>query len=202
MSNEFLNLDPLQLFLWTTIVFLIFIIGFSLISNRKKNTNNELNSSSTELIDYKNLEPLIYSFSELNEIEKFQLSTLLKEIITEPNLIHNEKISTLNGFLENVIKDKEEKKTFVEKKQVYVKKIKVEKLIKPKSFKEKLVEKHVDLSDQELELCNYVNDGKSCSEIAVLTGLSAGSVRVYKNKLKTKMKIPKQERLSQYLASI
>ncbi len=61
--------------------------------------------------------------------------------------------------------------------------------------------KHPDLTEKEVRLCYYFKINLSAKEVANLEGLTDGSVRVYKTKLKAKMRLHPSERLTAYLKS-
>jgi DNA-binding NarL/FixJ family response regulator len=66
-------------------------------------------------------------------------------------------------------------------------------------FSNVLLLKHPYLSDKEVRLCYYFRLHLSSKEISALEGLTSGSVRVYKTKIKSKMKLDPTESLSYYL---
>lgn len=213
MNNQILNLITLQLILLAAVI----ILAVWVIYVRKKSSYFKMSLGSIDKteFDYKKLEPLIQSFSELNEMERLQLSTMLNGFLTEQTTIRNEK----NGVSKGTIKDEIEK-IVVLKKPIIKKQLReknqssensflvesiFEKPQKPYSFmtlKEILQSRHESLNEHEIELCIYVYEGKSCLEIAEMTGLTSGSVRVYKNKLKMKLNLPRKVTLSQYLATL
>ena len=68
-----------------------------------------------------------------------------------------------------------------------------------KQVKERLLENFPELSEKEILMCTYIVNGISSKEIGALLKLSNGTVRVYKNKLKTKLMVPSGFSLKQHL---
>lgn len=62
-----------------------------------------------------------------------------------------------------------------------------------------LKEKHPDLTDQEITLCSLVKLKLNSKEIGTLMGISAGSVRVYKTKLKQKLGLSQHQSFWEYI---
>jgi DNA-binding CsgD family transcriptional regulator len=60
---------------------------------------------------------------------------------------------------------------------------------------------HPDLSEKEVRLCYYFKMNLSAKDIANLEGLTHGSVRVYKTKIKAKMRVHPSGSLTAYLKS-
>lgn len=213
MNNQILNLITLQLILLAAVI----ILAVWVIYVRKKSSHFKMSFGSIDKteFDYKKLEPLIQSFSELNEMERLQLSTMLNGFVTESPTIRNQKMSASNGSIKDEIEKIVVVKKPIIKKQLREKYKSIEnslldentneKAQKPYSFmtlKSILQSRHESLNEHEIELCIYVYEGKSCLEIAEMTGLTSGSVRVYKNKLKMKLNLPRKVTLSQYLATL
>ncbi len=70
------------------------------------------------------------------------------------------------------------------------------------SFFEKLKLKHPELSPQDLNLCSYVRLQLNSKEISLISGITPGSVRVYKTKLKNKLGLKYEDNLNKYLELI
>jgi hypothetical protein len=70
------------------------------------------------------------------------------------------------------------------------------------SFFEKLKSKHPELSPQDLNLCSYVRLQLNSKEISLISGITPGSVRVYKTKLKNKLGLKYEDNLNKYLELI
>lgn len=68
-----------------------------------------------------------------------------------------------------------------------------------KLFIEKLSKEYPLLTKQELKLCVYFRLNLSSKEISVIEDITDGSARVYKTKIKTKMGLPKEMELHQFL---
>jgi len=69
-------------------------------------------------------------------------------------------------------------------------------------FAQSLLHKFPELNKKEVRLCYYFKLNLSSKEISNLEGLTNGSVRVYKTKIKAKMKVPASNSLTTYLRSI
>lgn len=71
-----------------------------------------------------------------------------------------------------------------------------------KRFNDYLRTNHPELTSQEIQLCNYYRMNLSAKEIATIEGITPGSARVYKNKLKNKLGLTQEDSVNQYLMSI
>lgn len=69
-------------------------------------------------------------------------------------------------------------------------------------FAQILKKKHPFLTDQEIGLCAYFRINTPSKEIAVLEGITDGTVRVYKNKIKNKIGLSQMDSLNEYLVNI
>jgi hypothetical protein len=69
-------------------------------------------------------------------------------------------------------------------------------------FSQVLKKKHPFLTDQEIGLCTYFRMNTPSKEIAVLEGITDGTVRVYKNKIKNKIGLSQMDSLNEYLVNI
>jgi len=69
-------------------------------------------------------------------------------------------------------------------------------------FAQLILDKFPELNKKEVRLCYYFKLNFSSKEISNLEGLTDGSVRVYKTKIKTKMKVPASNSLTTFLRSI
>lgn len=69
-------------------------------------------------------------------------------------------------------------------------------------FMNRLSENYPQLTQQELKLCVYFRLNLSSKEVSLLENITPGSVRVYKTKVKAKMKLEKEEDLHNFLNSI
>ena len=65
-----------------------------------------------------------------------------------------------------------------------------------------LRKKHPFLTDQEIGLCNYFRLNMPSKEIASMEGITDGTVRVYKNKIKNKIGLSQIDSLNEYLVNI
>ena len=62
--------------------------------------------------------------------------------------------------------------------------------------------KHPFLTDQEIGLCSYFRTNTPSKEIAIIEGITDGTVRVYKNKIKNKIGLSQMDSLNEYLVNI
>lgn len=69
-------------------------------------------------------------------------------------------------------------------------------------FQKELERAHPELSYQERTLCTYFRLHLSSKEIAVIEGITSGTVRVYKNKIKHKIGLSADESLNEYLCNL
>ena len=69
-------------------------------------------------------------------------------------------------------------------------------------FQKELERLHPELNFQERKLCTYFRLHLSSKEIAVIEGITNGTVRVYKNKIKHKMGLNAEESLNEYLCNL
>ncbi len=69
-------------------------------------------------------------------------------------------------------------------------------------FVKMLKAKHPNISDAEAHLAHYIRLKLNNKEIGLATGISNGSVRVYKSKLKSKIGIPNHDSLTEYLEKL
>jgi DNA-binding CsgD family transcriptional regulator len=74
--------------------------------------------------------------------------------------------------------------------------------VKSRKFKKKLLSIHPDLTEQELWLCELIIYKKSITEISEIMKLAAGTVRVYKTKLKLKLNLSLENSLKTYLIKL
>ncbi len=68
-----------------------------------------------------------------------------------------------------------------------------------KKFNDALRKLYPDLTNQELQLCNYYRMNLSAKEIATIEGITPGSARVYKNKIKNKLGLKQEDSVNEYL---
>lgn len=69
-------------------------------------------------------------------------------------------------------------------------------------FLTRLKDKHSNLSENEIAFCQFCYVNLSSKEISQITGQSEGAVRVYKNKIKNKLLLKKEDDLNEYLKRI
>jgi hypothetical protein len=68
-------------------------------------------------------------------------------------------------------------------------------------FQKALEQFHPELSYKERILCTYFRLHLSTKEISVIEGITIGTVRIYKNKIKQKMGLNAEESLNEYLCN-
>lgn len=117
-----------------------------------------------------------------------ELSRILAEIQSDEILKRNYKIKLLFDIFNT--KNPSNLPTNLDKD------IKVEK----QGVQMNLLEIHPDLTKQEIKLCNLIMQNKTSKEIAKKMGLSYGSMRVYKTKLKTRLNLSVHNSLENYLS--
>lgn len=61
---------------------------------------------------------------------------------------------------------------------------------------------HPELSKQELTFCSYFRMNLNSKEIASITSMTSGTIRVYKNKIKAKIGLSPEQNLNDYLQEI
>jgi DNA-binding CsgD family transcriptional regulator len=69
-------------------------------------------------------------------------------------------------------------------------------------FQKELERLHPELNYQERILCTYFRLHLSSKEISVIEGITNGTVRVYKNKIKHKIGLNSEESLNEYLCNL
>ena len=152
----------------------------------------------------KTQKPVIHTFTEkkvenkksestLNNTNIQELSEIIKDIKKEDELNKIESVQRLLYYGKYVL-DPITKKQFklLEDYKLNPNRVK-------KQVKERLLENFPELSEKEILMCTYIVNGISSKEIGALLKLSNGTVRVYKNKLKTKLKVPSGFSLKQHL---
>lgn len=141
---------------------------------------------------------------------------LQKEKVKNLHLNLNLKTETQRAFLENLKKIKKTKNIEPEEIlrdlqfkinnliQLDKKDIELinESSLENKLFMDNLSERFPVLTQQELKLCVYFKLNLSGKEIALLEKFTVGSIRVYKAKIKSKIGLPKEEDLSEFLNTI
>ena len=132
----------------------------------------------------------------LNSIKIKELSAVIDEIKKEEDLKKHFKIQKLMMVLNNPIQEFSQTQNF----EIQSKK-RESKRQKP-DFRTKLLSHHFDLTDAELNLSELIIQEKSCGEIAEILDLKTGTVRVYKNKLKSKLNLSTENNLGQYLIAL
>ncbi len=189
--ERIVEMNLVQALLWLTCICMVFVVVFIWSRKGLNNTKASTTKKDEDSFENFNLAPLVSTFSELDEIEKVQLSTMLTDIFQEPQLLQNSKVKKLRKFIQKK----------VDSKMLYKSELSSYKTSED-AFKKRLLEKHVNLTEQDVEFCKYVIQKKSIAEISLLTDLTEGTVRVYKNRLKMKLNLASNERISTYLSTI
>lgn len=152
----------------------------------------------------KTQKPVIHTFTEkkvenkksestLNNTNIQELSEIIKDIKKEDELNKIESVQRLLYYGKYVLDPITKKQTkLLEDYKLNPNRVK-------KQVKERLLENFPELSEKEILMCTYIVNGISSKEICALLKLSNGTVRVYKNKLKTKLKVPNGFSLKQHL---
>lgn len=176
-------------------VFLIVLFMWKFWSNLFKKHNVQLSELSvSHQLNVKNEEvvgKMIYTdvmiiLNKLMEMDK----SLLDRLYLEGNTESNKK--KLNEILEERIKSVDE----LSRKYQF---IFADSLGGYDSFSASILTHHPYLTEKELRLCYYIKLNLDSKEIAAIEGLTQGSVRVYKTKLKSKLNLKPIENLTNYL---
>jgi DNA-binding CsgD family transcriptional regulator len=158
---------------------------------------------------------------KINEVERKQeVSNLniekLKEEITNLNLVLNMKTDSEKALIEKIKEYKKDNSLNAEQIlvdfqmqlnnliQIDLKNTSLIKNTKGETdvFFDKVKSLHPALSPHDLNLCSYIRLKLNSKEISLITGITPGSVRVYKTKLKNKLGLKNEENLNQYLQTI
>lgn len=157
----------------------------------------------------------------INEFERKQEASelifeKLKEEITNLNLVLNMKTDSEKALIEKIKDYKKDNSLNAEQMlvdfqmqlnnliQIDLKNTGSAKNTKGETdvFFDKVKSLHPELSSHDLNLCSYIRLKLNSKEISLITGITPGSVRVYKTKLKNKLGLKNEENLNQYLQSI
>lgn len=189
--GKIVEFSLVQIMFWISCFLMLFLVVFFWSRKRLNKNKPVIPNVDEDNFGNFNLAPLVSTFSELDEIEKVQLSTMLTDIFQEPHLLQNSKVKKLRKFIQKK----------VDTKMLYRSELSTFKTSED-AFKKRLLEKHFNLTEQDVEFCKYVIQKKTIAEISLLTDLTEGTVRVYKNRLKIKLNLPSNERISTYLSNI
>jgi DNA-binding CsgD family transcriptional regulator len=149
---------------------------YSQISNKLKSKEKVISDLRTKLELKKSFEDeLIKTIYEVESNENFDSKVLLNDLKL--------KLRNLNE---------------IDKKQI----VKNSTALDDKGLFQKALEQlHPELSYQERILCSYFRLHLSSKEISVIEGITNGTVRVYKNKIKHKIGLNAKESLNEYLCN-
>jgi DNA-binding CsgD family transcriptional regulator len=146
-------------------------------------------SMKNEIIQYEN--------SGFNGFNFQELSNIIDEIKQEDELKKHYKIQKLMMFFNYPVQE------FKTVQNLEIKTSKREnKRKKLADFRTKLLFKHPDLTESEIHLIDLIIQDKSCTEIGEILDLTPGTVRVYKNKLKSKLNLQTSINLNTYLEDL
>jgi PAS domain S-box-containing protein len=155
------------------------------IENRAKlRIKSQLDSKERELVSY------LLQLSQKNELITL-LTKQLKSISEGKSKIGKQKLSELLETLEKVPEAPVDWELVV---------LQMENL--HPGFLGKLMVKHPTLTPKEKKLCAYLRLGLSSKEISGLQNISSKSVEIARVRLRKKLKLTRQTRLSQYLEQI
>ncbi|WP_326982418.1 hypothetical protein VUJ46_19895 [Chryseobacterium sp. MYb264] len=189
------------------IVLVIILISFftrSILKIRKKNEKekeyltglkNELenNNESLEkdiLLKEEKIKNLHLNLNLKIETEKAFLENL-KKIRKSKNVNATDTVRDLFFQMNNLLQIDEKNHEFID-----------DSSSENREFIKKLSERFPQLTAQELKLCVYFRLNLSSKEVSLLEKITPGSVRVYKAKIKAKMKLDKEENLPTFLGMI
>ena len=134
--------------------------------------------------------------SSLNDFDIKELTEIIEDIKKEEEISKKDSIQRLMYFAKYVVDPiNKNYKSLQSEFKLDPKRIK-------KQIKQTLLDRYSDLSEQEILLCTYIVNGISTAEIGLLLKLSNGTVRVYKNKLKTKLNVTNGKSLRNFLDTI
>lgn len=183
------EINILQLSVWFALIALnaFFIWKYVHLNKSLKTQKPVIHTLTEKKVENENSE------STLNNIDIQELSEIIKNIKKEDELNKIDSVQRLLYYGKYVL-DPITKKQFklLEDFELNPNHLK-------KQVKTKLLANYPELSEQELLLCTYVVNDVSSKEIGMLLKLSDGTVRVYKYKLKTKLKVPNGFSLKQHL---
>ena len=147
------------------------------------NNSKKSNKVQTEIKDFN-----AFNFQEL--------SSIIDEIKQEEDLKKHYKIQKLMMVFNHPIQE------FRNSPNIEIQVSKRESKRKKPDFRTKLLFHHANLTQAEILLCELIIQGKTCNEIAEVLDLSSGTVRVYKNKLKSKLNLSAENNLGEYLINL
>ena len=162
------------------------------------NMSKEMKSHATLGTNDSMKNTLIQSESKcLNNYNFQELSYIIDEIKQEDELKKHYKIQKLMLFFNYPVQE------YKTNQNLEIKPSKREnKRKKTADFRNKLLFHHPDLSESEMQLCELIIKEKNCGAIAEVLQLSSGTVRVYKNKLKSKLNLNSSINLNGYLEQL
>lgn len=149
-----------------------------------KQINDKLKSKEKVISDLRTKLELKKSFED-------ELIKTIFEVETKDNFDSKVLLNDLKLKLQNLNE--------IDKKQI----VKSSTVLDDKGLFQKALEQfHPELNYQERTLCTYFRLHLSSKEISVIEGITHGTVRVYKNKIKHKIGLNSEESLNEYLCNL
>jgi DNA-binding CsgD family transcriptional regulator len=133
---------------------------------------------------------------DLNAFNFQELSSIIDEIKQEDELKKHYKIQKLMMVFNHPIQE------FRNSSNIEIQANKKETKRKKPDFRTKLLFHHADLTEAEIQLIDLIIKEKNCTEIGEILDLTPGTVRVYKNKLKSKLNLHTSINLNTYLEDL
>jgi len=202
--NDFFNFSPFNIV--SVLAFILSIISLVILlstSFKKKFSiqNSSLNASFDKKTDLnqinsklKSKEKVISDLRTKLELKKSFEDELIKTIYEA-----EAKENFDSKILLNELKLKLQNLNEIDKKQI----VKNSTTLDDKGkFQKELERLHPELNYQERILCTYFRLHLSSKEISVIEGITNGTVRVYKNKIKHKIGLNSEESLNEYLCNL
>jgi DNA-binding CsgD family transcriptional regulator len=202
--NDFFNFSPFNIV--SVLAFILSIVSLVILStnNFKKKfsiQNSSLDSSFENKTDLnqinsklKSKEKVISDLRTKLELKKSFEDELIKTIYEVES-----KENFDSKLLLNELKLKLQNLNEIDKRQI----VKNSTTLDDKGkFQKELERLHPELNYQERILCTYFRLHLSSKEISVIEGITNGTVRVYKNKIKHKIGLNSEESLNEYLCNL
>jgi DNA-binding CsgD family transcriptional regulator len=201
--NDFFNNSLFNIIsivaLFTSVLTLVISTNYILkkkveFQNPELTSPRSVNLNSNEFNDkLKSKEKIISDLRTKLELKKSFEDELIKtiyEVEAKENFDSKDLLNELKLKLQNLSE--------IDKKQI----VKNSTALDDKGLFQKALEQfHPELSYQERILCSYFRLHLSSKEISVIEGITNGTVRVYKNKIKHKIGLNTEESLNEYLCN-
>ncbi|MCS3529906.1 hypothetical protein [Chryseobacterium sp. JUb7] len=193
-----------SIFLIVLVMVLVVIFARALLNIRKKNREEKYKLETQNIILENNKEDLEKNIEmHRGKIENLHLNLNLKMETEKAFLEHLKKIKkSKNIDAEETVKDLFFKINNLLQIDEKNHNLMNESSVENDKFMKKLSGMFSGLTEHEVKLCVYFRLNLSSKEISLLENITPGSVRVYKTKVKSKMKLSREEDLSVFLNSI